>query len=80
MYVYRYLGSVCGSYALGFAPGGSCEGVNKENEEVLSIDMSHSSRFRTHRRVHQTWRPQSETIMHHCFITLASGGPSPFSL
>lgn len=23
------------------------EGVNKENEEVLSIDMSHSSRFRT---------------------------------
>ena len=38
MYVYRYLGGVCGSYALGFAPGGSCEGVNKENEEVLSID------------------------------------------
>lgn len=39
MYVYRYSGE-CGSYALGFAPGGSCEGVNKENEEVLSIDMS----------------------------------------
>ena len=40
MYVYRCPVSVCGSYALGFAPGGSCEDVNKENEEVLSVDMS----------------------------------------
>lgn len=81
MYVYRYLGSVCGSLALGLAPGGGCEGVNKENEEVLlSIDMSHSSGLGTHRRIHRTWRPQSETTGRCCFIILATGGPGPFSL
>lgn len=37
MYVCRYLGSVCGSLAVSLAPGGGCEGVNKENEEVLCL-------------------------------------------
>ena len=55
---------MCGSLALDLAPGGVCEDVNKENEEVLLfIDMSPSFRFRAHRRTHRTWRPQSETII-----------------
>lgn len=37
MYVCTYLGSVCGSLAVCLAPGGGCEGVNKENEEVLCL-------------------------------------------
>lgn len=59
MYACRCLGSICGSLALGLAPGGVCEDVNKENEEVLLfIDMSPSFRFRAHRRMHRTWKPQ----------------------
>lgn len=37
MYICRCLGSVCGSLAFGLASGGGCEGVNKENEEVLQF-------------------------------------------
>lgn len=40
MYVCTYLGSVCGSLAVCLAPGGGCEGVNKENEEVLYLHVS----------------------------------------
>lgn len=59
MYACRCLGSICGSLALGFAPGGVCEDVNKENEEVLLfIDMSPSFRVRAHRRMHRSWKPQ----------------------
>lgn len=55
---------MCGSLALDLAPGGVCEDVNKENEEVLLfIDMLPSFRVRAHRRTHRTWRPQSETIV-----------------
>lgn len=40
MYVCTYLGSVCGSLAVCLAPGGGCEGVNKENEEVPYLHVS----------------------------------------
>lgn len=81
MYVCRCLGSVCGSLALSLAPGGGYERVNKENEEVLLfVDISPSFRFRAHRRMHRTWRPQPETIVQYCFILLAVVGPGPFSL
>ena len=81
MYACRCLESICGSLALGLLPGGVCEDVNKENEEVLLfIDMSPSFRFRAHRRMHITWKPQSKTVVQCCFIVLAAGGPGPFSL
>lgn len=48
-----------GSLALGLAPGGDFEGVNKDNEGVLFTDMIPSSRFRAERRLHKSWRPQS---------------------
>lgn len=81
MYVCRYLGSVCASLALSLAPGGGCEGVNKENEEVLLfIDVSPSFRLRAHRRMYRMWRSQPETVVQCCFIILAIGGPGPFSL
>ena len=76
MYVCRYLGSMCGSLTLSLAPG--CEGVNKENVEVLLfIDVSPSFRLR---RMHRIWRSQPETVVQYCFIILAIRGPGPLSL
>lgn len=81
MYACRCLGNICDSLALGFAPGGVCEDVNKENEEVLLfINTSPRFRFGAHRRMHRIWKPQSETVVQCCFIVPAPGAPGPFSL